>query len=98
MGGWLRFDGHARHAAHGARSSGEEAHARVHAGGQSAARLITRARRQGFADNPVHGARLPAAFFDPHVVVTDAAIDVWWGGASPEQALVRLRPIARAEI
>ncbi|HEX4437742.1 MAG TPA: hypothetical protein VH061_13210 [Solirubrobacteraceae bacterium] len=60
--------------------------------------LITRAPRQGSADNPVHGARLPSAFFDPHVVVTDTAIDVWWGGADPEQALVRLRPIARAEI
>jgi hypothetical protein len=60
--------------------------------------IITRASRQGSEDDPAKEARLPAAFFDPHVAVTDSAIDIWWGGADAERALVRLRPIARSEI
>jgi hypothetical protein len=60
--------------------------------------MIIGARRQGPPEDPVHGARLPGAFFDPHVEVTDTAIEIWWGGADPDRALVRLRSIPRAEI
>jgi hypothetical protein len=42
--------------------------------------------------------RLPGSGSDPHVVVTDTAIELWWGAADPADALVRLRPIPRSEI
>jgi hypothetical protein len=81
------------------RGAPEEKLARVFMEEASSLRaIITRASRQGSADDPAKEARLPAAFFDPHVAVTDSAIDIWWGGADAEQALVRLRPIARSEI
>jgi hypothetical protein len=60
--------------------------------------MIAGAHRQSPAATAMHRARFPAAFFDPHVLVTDETIGVWWGGADPEEALVRLRPIPRSEI
>jgi hypothetical protein len=60
--------------------------------------IITRASRQGSEADSANDALLPATFFDPHVAITDSAIEVWWGGADAEQALVKLRPIARSEI
>jgi hypothetical protein len=35
---------------------------------------------------------------EPHVIVTDEAIDLWWGSAEPERASVRLRPIPRSQL
>jgi hypothetical protein len=60
--------------------------------------IIVGTQRQGPVATATSRARFPGAFFDPHVLVTDATIEVWWGGADPDGALVRLRPIPRSEI
>ncbi len=60
--------------------------------------IIMAAHRQSPAATAMSRARFPEAFFDPHVLVTDATIEVWWGGEDPDGALVRLRPIPRSEI
>jgi hypothetical protein len=65
---------------------------------ESLREMIAAAHRQSPGDTAMSRARLPGVFFDAHVVVTDATIEVWWGGANPDDALVRLRPIPRSEI
>jgi hypothetical protein len=43
-------------------------------------------------------ATFPGAFFDPHALVTATTVELWWGGASADRALVRLRSTPRSEI
>jgi hypothetical protein len=45
-----------------------------------------------------HRERFPRSGSDPHVAVSDTAIEVWWGADDPADAAVRLRPIPRSEI
>jgi hypothetical protein len=81
------------------RGTPEEKLTRVYAEwAESLREMIAGAHRQSPAATAISRARLPGAFFDPHILVTDETIDVWWGGADPEEALVRLRPIPRSEI
>jgi hypothetical protein len=81
------------------RGTPEEKLTRVYAEwAESLGGMIAAAHRQSPAATAMRRARFPGTFFDPHVLVSDETIDVWWGGADPEEALVRLRPIPRSEI
>jgi hypothetical protein len=44
------------------------------------------------------GQTWPGRGIQPHVAVSDATINVWWGGPSQDDAKVRLRPIDREEL
>jgi hypothetical protein len=52
---------------------------------------------QRFLSN-VRGEPWPGQRSQPHVHVTASMIHAWWGGSAEADAVVRLRPISRAEV
>lgn len=46
----------------------------------------------------VDGRPWPAPDAKPHVLVTQDAVQLWWGGPTEDEALVKLRPILRKDI
>jgi len=44
------------------------------------------------------GTETPVTGAEPHVRITDDTVRLWWGGPAEAEALVQVRPIARAEI
>lgn len=44
------------------------------------------------------GRAWPGPGIEPHVAISNDTIDVWWGGASQDDAKVRLRPVDRKEL
>ena len=46
----------------------------------------------------VLGEPWPARGAKPHVCVTQDTVQLWWGGPTEDEAVVKLRPVSRKEL